>query len=215
MRLAIRSVSAAAIAAACLALASCTAPGGSISAGAADAQGQQAAPGKPASQGTVTVKQGNKVICVMTVVNGKGTCQVPAAKFGMGTSRVYASYSDNGKDASRSRPVSMTVTPAPTVTALTITPAEVTYGKEQAARLSVKVTGAHGGTPTGTVKVTSGRVTACLIKLTAVKGGGAQGGCTLAAARLAAGARPLTAVYAGDHWYRGSVSSNKTLTVVK
>jgi hypothetical protein len=42
-----------------------------------------------------------------------------------------------------------------------------------------------------------------------------QGGCTLPAGTLAVGARPLTAVYAGDHWYRGSVSANKTLTITK
>ena len=153
------------------------------------------------------MKQGNKVICVMTVVNGTGTCKVPARNFGTGTSQVYGSYSGAGKAGGRSQPVSMTVAAAPTATALALSRPKASYGSEQAARLSVKVTAAHGGTPTGTVKVTSGGMTACLITLSAAKGGGAQGSCALAAKRLAVGARPLTASYAGDHWYLGSVSA--------
>lgn len=212
MRLAIRSASAAALAAACLALAACTsAPSPSAAGNAANAAGQQ--PGKPAAGGTVTVKQGNKVICVMTVVNGTGTCKVPAKNFGTGTSQVYGSYSGAGQAGGRSQPVSMTVAAAPTVTALALSRPKASYGSEQAARLSVKVTAAHGGTPTGTVKVTSGAMTACLITLSAATGGGAQGSCALAAKRLAAGARPLTASYAGDHWYLGSVSAATTLTI--
>ncbi len=210
-----RKIAVVAAAAACLALAACTSPG---SPGNAGAQGQQPAArqGRPASGGTVTVKQGNKVICIMTVVNGRGTCKVPAKNLGIGTSQIYGSYSDNGKNGSRSQPVSMTVTPAPTTTALALSPAKVSYASEQAGHLSVTVTGAHGGTPTGAVKVTSGGITVCLVTLSAAKGGGAQGSCALAAKKkLAVGTRPLTAVYAGDHWYQGSVSANRALTIVK
>jgi hypothetical protein len=208
----IRSTGAAAVAAACLALAACTSSGSPAAAGA---NGQAQQPGKPASGGTVTVKQGNKVICVMKVANGQGTCKVPATKLGIGTSQIYASYSGSGKDGGRSQPVSMTVTPAATATTLTLSPAKVSYASEQGGHLSVKVTGAHGGTPTGTVKVASDGITVCLIKLSAVKGGGAQGSCALAAKKLAVGARPLTASYVGDHWYAGSVSASKILTVVR
>lgn len=214
MRLAIRSISAAAIAAACLALAACSS-GSPGNAAAGQQNAANAAQGKPASGGTVTVRQGNKVICVMTVVNGTGTCKVPARKFGVGTSQVSASYAGSGNLNGKSGPVSMTVATAPTTTALTLSPAKVSYGSEQAGRLSVKVTAAYGGTPTGTVKVTSGGTTACLITLAPAKGGGAQGGCALPAKTLAVGARPLTAIYAGDHWYRGSVSANKTLTITQ
>jgi hypothetical protein len=210
VRLPIRSISAAAIAAACLALAACTSSGSPAPANAANGAVQQ---GKPVSGGTVTVKQGNKVICVMTVVNGKGTCQVPARNFGVGTSQVYGVYGGGGK-AGRSKPVSVTVTRATSATALAVTPAKVTYANEQAARLSVTVTGVHGGTPTGTVTVASGGITVCLIKLTAAKGGGAQGSCALAAKKLAIGSRPLVASYPGDHWYGGSAAA-KTLTVAR
>jgi hypothetical protein len=186
-------------------LAACT------SSGSPNAASGPVQPGKPVSGGTVTVKRGDKVICIMTVVNGKGTCKVPARNFGIGTSLIYGTYSGGG----RSRPVSVTVQAASTTTALTITPARVTYGQEQAGHLSVKVTAAYGGTPTGTVTVTSSGVTACLIKLSAAPGGGAQGSCALAATKLALGSQPLTAFYPGDHWYVGSTSAAKTLTVVK
>ncbi len=210
-----RKIAAVAAAAACLALAACTSSGSPAPGTAAGGQGQPAAQqGRPASGGTVTVKQGNKVICVMTVVNGRGTCKLPAQNFGIGTSQIYGSYSDNGKNGSRSHPVSMSVAPAPTTTALALSPAKVSHANEQAGHLSVTVTGAHGGTPTGTVKVTSGAITVCLVKLSAAKGGGAQGSCALAAKKLTVGTRPLTAVYAGDHWYQGSVSASKTLTIV-
>ena len=77
------------------------------------------------------------------------------------------------------------------------------------------VAGAHGGTPTGTVTVASGGITVCLIKLSAAKGAGAQGSCALAARKLAIGSRPLVASYPGDHWYTGSASAAKALTVVR
>lgn len=103
MRLAIRSISAAAIAAACLALAACSS-GSSGNAAGGQRNAANAAHGKPASGGTVTVKQGNKVICVMTVVSGTGTCEVPARKFGVGTSRISASYAGRGKLSGKSGP---------------------------------------------------------------------------------------------------------------
>jgi len=164
VRLAIRSISAAAIAAACLALAACSS-GSSGNAAGGQRNAANAAHGKPASGGTVTVRQGNKVICVMTVVNGTGTCKVPAKNFGVGTSQISASYAGSGGLNGKSDPVSMTVATAPTTTTLTLSPARARYGSEQAGRLSVKVTAAYGGTPTGTVKVTSAGTTACLIAL--------------------------------------------------
>jgi hypothetical protein len=192
------------IAAACIALAACTSSSGS----AASPAGQHT--GTPVSGGTVTVKQGDKVICVMKVVNGKGTCVVPARNFGIGGSQIYGTYSGGG----RSQPITMTITPGTTASALTITPAKVAYANEQAAHLSVKVTAVHGGTPTGTVSVTSGATTVCLITLAAAKGGGAQGSCALPAKKLPAGSQPLVASYPGDHWYRPS-AARATLTVSK
>jgi hypothetical protein len=109
----------------------------------------------------------------------------------------------------------MTVNRATTTATLTLSPARVSYANEPAGHLSVTVTGAHGGTPTGTVTVASGGITVCLIKVSAAKGAGARGSCALAAKRLAIGSRPLVASYAGDHWYVGSTAAAKTLTVVR
>jgi hypothetical protein len=78
--------------------------------------------GKPVSGGTVTVKQGNKVICVIQVVNGKGTCKVPATRFGVGTSAVVGEYSGPGYPKSKSQPVSVNVLSTP-IAATRSTPA--------------------------------------------------------------------------------------------
>jgi hypothetical protein len=43
--------------------------------------------------GTVTVKVGSKVVCVMTVKAGKGTCKVSTADYKPGTVRFDATYS--------------------------------------------------------------------------------------------------------------------------
>jgi hypothetical protein len=69
----------------------------------------------PVSHGTVTVREGNKVICVMTVVNGKGTCKVPAAKIGgVGTHSVVGEYTGAGYGSAKSTPLPVTVEPAAT-----------------------------------------------------------------------------------------------------
>ena len=45
--------------------------------------------------------------------------------------------------------------------------AKVTYGKEQAERLSIAVAPEYGGMPAGTVTVRSGKVAICVIALVA------------------------------------------------
>ncbi len=55
--------------------------------------GGQASPRRGPVTGTVTVKDGNKIVCVMTVKNGKGTCKVSTAHYAPGTLRFDASYS--------------------------------------------------------------------------------------------------------------------------
>jgi hypothetical protein len=47
----------------------------------------------PPSTGTVTVKVGNKVVCVMTIKAGKGTCKVSTKNYAPGTLRFDAAYS--------------------------------------------------------------------------------------------------------------------------
>ena len=43
--------------------------------------------------GTVTVRSGNKVVCVMTIKAGKGTCTVSTKNYAPGTLRFDAAYS--------------------------------------------------------------------------------------------------------------------------
>jgi hypothetical protein len=72
---------------------------------------------EPVSHGTVTVREGNTVICVMTVVNGKGTCKVPASKFGgIGTHTLVGAYTGSGYGNAKSLPQDVTVLPSATST---------------------------------------------------------------------------------------------------
>jgi len=203
----IRALAGVVLAGASLALAACT----SGTSGSSDGSGLPAhTVGVPVKGGTVVVKQGNKVICTMTVVNGKGTCTVPAKSFGVGTAPIVGHYSGPGYGNSNSAPLNFTVTQATTTPVLTLSPATVTFGNEQAEHLAVKVTPLHGGTPTGTVTVTDNGVTICAITLS-----GGSGACTLPASKLSVGTHELIAHYPGDQSDAGSASTPQKLTVVK
>ena len=105
VRYSIRAIAGAVLAASCLALAAC---GSSPSSNSGGTDG-------PVSHGTVTVREGSKVVCVMTVVNGKGTCKVPASAIGsVGAHTVVGEYSGAGYRNAKSQPVTVTVTSAPT-----------------------------------------------------------------------------------------------------
>jgi hypothetical protein len=205
----IRALGGIALVGASLALAACTSSG-SPSAGAA-AQ-PNSSPAKvdrvPVKSGTVTVKEGNKVICVMTVVNGKGTCKVAASSIGVGTKSLVGNYSGSGYKPATSVPLSVSVVKSATSTALSLSPAKVTYGDEQVARVTVRVTASGGETPTGRVLVRNGTTTICTITLSH-----GSGSCTLSARQLKAGSRPLSAVYGGDKADYGSTSAAKNMAV--
>ena len=95
-----------------------------------------------------------------------------------------------------------------TSTSLSLAVTTVTYGHEQSAKLSVKVTPGAGGIPTGKVTVKRGSAGLCTITL-----GGGTGSCTLAATKLRPGTYQLTASYSGDTVYHGSTSAQHALTV--
>jgi len=194
---------------ACLAAAACTSSGPAVVGGAGQPGAQTVS--VPVKNGTVVVRQGNKVICTMKVVNGKGTCKVPAASFSLGTNQITAQYSGNGY-AGSSGSLNYTVVAASTKTALTLSAATVSFGNEPAERFSVKVTGAAGVTPTGSVTVRSNGLPVCVITLS-----GAQGTCALPAKKIPVGTATMTAVFVGDNMYRGSASTSapSKLTVTK
>jgi hypothetical protein len=101
------------------------------------------------------------------------------------------------------------VVEATTALALSVAPATVTVGHEQAARVTVRVT--HAGnapTPTGNVVVHAGTATVCTIKLS-----GGAGSCALGASQLKAGSWPLVARYLGDSSNKGATSAPATVTV--
>ena len=95
-------------------------------------------------------------------------------------------------------------------TALSLSAARVTYGREQAERLAVTVTPQYGGTPGGTVTVKSGTTTVCVITLASGKGS-----CTLTASKLRTGTYTLVAAYPGSSDFTSSASARKTPTVVR
>ena len=61
-------------------------------------RGSQPAAGasKPPVTGTMTVKYGDKVVCVMTVKAGKGSCDVDTARYKPGALKFVATYSGGG-----------------------------------------------------------------------------------------------------------------------
>ena len=159
--------------------------------------------------GTVAIKAGNTVACTITLKSGKGSCTVPAAKFGPGAVRVAAFYGGGiSFQTSRTFTQTFTVKKAATKTALALSKSSLTFGKEQAERLSVAVAPQFGGTPAGTVAVKAGTRVVCTITLKAGKGS-----CALAARELKAGTYKLTATYLGKGGFTGSASAARMLKV--
>jgi len=186
---------AAAAGVACLALAAC-------SSGSASTDAQ------PVAAGTVTVKNGHKVVCVMRIADGKGRCTVPAASVGVGTNTIVGQYTGKGYSTGQSRPVYLTVTKTPTSTTIAVSPPTIAYGQEQGERVTVKVIPPLAGTPTGIVKVLAGTVTVCAIKLSA-----GTGSCAIPSRSLPVGVHPLFAYYPGDTSFNGSSSGRQALTI--
>jgi hypothetical protein len=100
-------------------------------------------------------------------------------------------------------------TGTPTATAESLSAVKVTYGREQAERVSVSVIAKRGGPPAGKVTVRAGSATLCVITLHS-----GRGTCRLTARRLGRGTYHLTAAYPGTGVFISSVSHVKTLTVV-
>jgi Bacterial Ig-like domain (group 3) len=161
--------------------------------------------------GPVPVKAGSAVACLVTLRDGTGSCTLPATRFAPGVLRLTADYGGAvGFAASASAAVAVRVARAATATGLRLSAAEVTYGHEQAETLTVAVTPRYAGTPTGTVTVSAGTATVCVIALRS-----RAGRCTLSAQELGPGAYALVARYAGGADFAGSASGGKNLTVAE
>jgi Bacterial Ig-like domain (group 3) len=167
--------------------------------------------GTPA--GTVDIWITNShMVCQATLTGGKGSCTSGTAvvypSLNPGNYQVHASYLGDGThQPSASAVATLTIT-KPTTTAFTLSRTRVAYGQENLEKLSVKVSSALGGTPTGTVTIKAGSTVLCTIALN--KG---TGSCTLSAKRLRAGGYSLLARYGGSAAYApSSVSKGLTIT---
>jgi Bacterial Ig-like domain (group 3) len=164
-----------------------------------------------APTGTVAIKAGNVVACVITLKDRKGACTVPATKFGPRAVSVAAYYGGAIVfQTSHSVAQAFTVVKAATKTGLTLSKPTITYGKEQSEHLAVTVAPQFGGVPAGTVTIKAGSRTVCAVTLKSGKGS-----CTLTAKELKPGTYQLTATYPGNADFTGSASPPKTLTVAQ
>ena len=175
------------------------------------------APGTGVPTGYVVVESGTKILCVIHLHRGKGSCSPAAWALARGSYKIVARYSgDRNFKPSTSNTETLTVlrhasVRHSSVTALWLSSSTVIYGNEQVERFRVTVTGAPGtGVPTGYVGVESGTRLLCIIYL--YRG---TGGCSLAAAKaLAPGSYKIVALYGGYLNFKPSTSSPQTLTVL-
>jgi len=160
--------------------------------------------------GTVTVDESTTSLCVITLTASKGSCTLSGTRLGGGTYHLVATYAastDFASSASASE--TLTISSATSRTALSLSTSTVTYGDEQADRISVAVSPQYAGsTPTGTISIVRATTTLCVISLS-----GARGSCTLSATRYGPEAYHLVAYYNGSSDFRTSASGIAVLTV--
>jgi hypothetical protein len=94
-------------------------------------------------------------------------------------------------------------------TAIALSTAKVTYGREQAERVSVTVSTA-AGTPSGKVTVQAGKAAVCTVTLTS-----GTGSCAIPATKFGPGSVSVAATYAGSASLLPSVSAVKGFTVTR
>jgi hypothetical protein len=163
--------------------------------------------------GQVSIRAGGTTLCTVPLASGTATCGLGIGQLPIGSYQLTAFYSgDSNFAGSTSAQKVLTVTGKSVATAsLTLSAARVTFGHEQAERLTAKVTGQVSGIPpTGKVTVKAGSAAVCTITLAS-----GQGSCTLGATRLRPGTYHLTVSYGGDVTYGSATSGSKTLTVAQ
>ncbi len=155
--------------------------------------------------GTVTIKDGTRVLGTVSLVGGTATFSNSGLSAGTHTfTAVYNGSSAFAASTSAARTVTIAAAPARTTsTALSATPTSAVVG--QRVTLTATVT-ASGATPAGTVTFKDG--TTVLGTATLV-----SGKAVLATSSLAAGTHRVTAVYGGTTGFAGSSSAPVALTV--
>ena len=175
-------------------------------------------PGAGTPTGSVTFSiiptAGGSVDCsgsdVQTLSGGSASCVVPSALVASGsTYAVTAVYGATANDNGSTGGLTQTVGPAGTATTITVIPSTVVYGHEDTTVFSATVTPTFAGpVPTGTVTVSSGPTTLCVVSLTA-----GSGSCSTTATMLAAGTHTVTGAYGGNPDLSGSTSSTDAFVV--
>jgi hypothetical protein len=127
---------------------------------------------------------------------------------------VTLSYPGDANFLPASTTVPLSIFPATSSTALTVSPVSTSYGDEGAVTISATVTSGTTGSPTGSVTVQDGGDAVCTIALHSTGSNTSSGTCpSLGGTQLAPGAYALTANYPGDGNYQSSVSAARSLTV--
>ena len=161
--------------------------------------------------GTVEFSNGATPItgCTAVPLTPAGTATCVTSFASAGTYTVSATYSGNTYYSGSTGTTTVTVNPAASTTALSLSSGSIAYGHEQAETMSVTVS-AQSSTlvPTGTVTISAGSATICAITL--VDG---KGSCTLSASQLQRGTYELVATFAGNADVNGSSSPASSLVV--
>jgi hypothetical protein len=161
--------------------------------------------------GTVAVIAGAAAVCAITLNAATGSCTLPSRRLPAGGYALTASYSgDSSYLASQSASAAITVARETSKTSLTLSERRATFGHEQRERFSVTVGLAFGVVPTGTVAVTAGHATLCMITLRA-----GHGRCVLTRRQLKAGTYRVVAAYRGDPDASPSASPRETLRIMR
>jgi hypothetical protein len=160
--------------------------------------------------GRVTIGERGASLCVITLSSGRGSCTLARGRLNKGIYHLTATYEGNRDlTVSTSAEKTLIVVKATTKITFKLSAKRITYGFEQAERLSVKVAPEYSGRmPTGTVTVKTPTRTLCRIRLSFGKGS-----CRLSAKRLKVGSYRLVATYKGSTNFKVSRSAKKALTI--
>jgi hypothetical protein len=161
---------------------------------------------------TDTTSSGTFTLCSGTLSGGDlASCSLGASTLPVGTNQITATYAGDSAFAGSATSRTVTVVPVQsTTTTLTLSSPSVPFASEQTEVLTARVTNAGGGTPTGTVTISTGSTPICGFTLS-----GGTGHCSPSASLLRPGSYPLTATYNGDVTDTPSSDISNTLVVAK
>jgi hypothetical protein len=147
--------------------------------------------------GTVVLSNGSYSSAATTLSAGSATIKIPAGSLAVGSDMLTATYTPDSSSSSvytsASGSGSVTVTTLPLLNpSVTVTPASSSITTAQSLQVTIAVSGS-GGTPTGSVVLSSGSYTSATTTLSA-----GSASITIPAGSLAAGTDTLSATYTPD-----------------